>query len=126
MCHIIELDATCWRAVRTATAESGSSVPVDEAPEWSAERAEVEAAQRISGGEHRMPDDHRNDHDVLHYEIVHPDEHRRSLHGIHLAFRRAPEAIVFVVAPARHVDAGPLVRLLRRLPRAEGAHERLR
>ena len=48
---------------------------------------------------------------VLDDEVVHPDEHGRPLHGIHLLVGGAVEPVVLVVPPARHVAPLPLVGL---------------
>src|SRR5262245_24801753 len=90
--------------------------PVHEPPQRPAERAEVEAPNRIRDGERRVPDENGDDDDVLDDEVVHPDELSGALNGVQLGLRGAPEAVVFVVAPAGQVRARPLVRLLRGLP----------
>src|SRR6266850_3680047 len=94
-------------------AASGLPRPVHEPPQRPAERAEVEPADRVGRREHRVPDDDGDHHHVLHDEVVHPDEHGRALDRVHLALGGPPQPVVLVVAPAAHVDAGPLVGLLR-------------
>src|SRR5215470_2576328 len=73
-----------------------------------------------------MSYEHRDDDDVLHDEVVHPDEVSGALGRIQLGLRSTPEPVVLIIAPAGQVRARPLVRFLCHLPRAEGAHERLR
>src|SRR5215469_13117444 len=73
-----------------------------------------------------MSYEHRDDDDVLHDEVVHPDEVSGALGRIRLGLRSTPEPVVLIIAPAGQVRARPLVRFLCHLPRAEGAHERLR
>src|SRR5262245_8620263 len=56
-------------------------------------------------------------------EIVHADVEGGALDGIHLRLRLLVEPVVFLVAPAPHVEALPLVLLGRYVGRREDAHE---
>src|SRR5213083_868878 len=74
------------------------AVPVLERPEVGVPAAPLEP-QAAADGRHPGALDHRDHDHVLDHEVVHLDEERRPLDGIHLGLARAVELVVLLVAP---------------------------
>src|SRR4029453_16479705 len=100
------------------------AVPVLHAPEGGVPAALLRA-QRVGDGGHAGTEHHRDDHDVLDDQFVHPDEERCPLDRIELGLGRLVELVVLLVSPAGDVAALPLVVLGGDLLGQELAHEQL-
>src|SRR5262249_5529658 len=118
------MDTASWRPGSVAVL--GDLVPVGDVPAIRVPAADLGTLEPVRDRGRVAAPEKRHDHDVLGEQVVHPDEMGRALDRVHLALGGAEEPVVLLVAPAGRVAAGPLVLLLRGLPRYEGIHEPLR